>query len=359
MKTLHLDGTNIEIGQLEESTFSNLLTGKYAHSRKVIMVDENTHDHCLEFLITAFSGLEEAEVMLLPAGEENKVMEVCFQVWEALSEYQISRSDLIINLGGGVVTDMGGFIAAVFKRGVDFINIPTSLLGMVDAAIGGKTGVDLGPYKNQLGVFKQPSAVFIDPRFLASLPQDEWKNGFAEMLKHALISDEKQWDKLTKTSYEELIISKDWENYITQAVTIKSDIVARDPMEKGERKLLNFGHTIGHGIEGVSLENEMPIAHGHGVALGMIAESYLSMKKGSLSEVALNQIVEQLKNRFEGIEITDKEAITKIIQNDKKNDSAGIKCVLLNKIGEASYDHVIAEEEIIESLDYLIAVYKK
>lgn len=359
MKTLHLDDTNIEIGQLEKSTFSDLLTGKYAHSRKVILVDENTYDHCLEFLITAFSGLEEAEVMLLPAGEENKVMEVCFQVWEALSEYQISRSDLIINLGGGVVTDMGGFIAAVFKRGVDFINIPTSLLGMVDAAIGGKTGVDLGPYKNQLGVFKQPSAVFIDPGFLASLPQEEWRNGFAEMLKHALISDEKQWDKLTKTSFEELIISKDLEKYIAQAVTIKSDIVGRDPMEKGERKLLNFGHTIGHGIEGFCLENETPIAHGHGVALGMIAESYLSMKKGFLSEVALNQVIEQLKNRFEGIEIADKEAILKIIQNDKKNDSAGIKCVLLNKIGAASFDHVIADEEIIESLDYLIAMYKQ
>jgi 3-dehydroquinate synthase len=359
LKTLHLDGTNIEIGQLEKCTFSDLLIGKYAHSRKVILVDENTHDHCLEFLITAFSGLEEAEVMLLPAGEENKVMEVCFQVWEALSEYQISRSDLIINLGGGVVTDMGGFIAAVFKRGVDFINIPTSLLGMVDAAIGGKTGVDLGPYKNQLGVFKQPTAVFIDPRFLASLPQDEWKNGFAELLKHALISDEKLWDELTKISFEELIGSKDWEKYIAQAVTIKSDIVARDPMEKGERKLLNFGHTIGHGIEGFCLENETPIAHGHGVALGMIAESYLSMKKGFLSEDALNQIVEQLNNRFEGIEIADKEAILKIIQNDKKNDSAGIKCVLLNKIGAASFDHVIANEEIIESLDYLIAMYKQ
>jgi 3-dehydroquinate synthase len=359
LKTLHLDDTNIEIGQLEKSTFSDLLTGKYAHSRKVILVDENTHDHCLEFLITAFSGLEEAEVMLLPAGEENKVMEVCFQVWEALSEYQISRSDLIINLGGGVVTDMGGFIAAVFKRGVDFINVPTSLLGMVDAAIGGKTGIDLGPYKNQLGVFKQPSAVFIDPGFLASLPQEEWRNGFAELLKHALISDEKLWDELTKISFEELIGSKDWEKYIAQAVTIKSDIVARDPMEKGERKLLNFGHTIGHGIEGFCLENETPIAHGHGVALGMIAESYLSMKKGFLSEDALNHIVKQLKNRFEGIEIADKEAILKIIQNDKKNDSAGIKCVLLNKIGAASFDHIIADEEIIESLDYLIAIYKQ
>lgn len=359
MKTLHLDGTHIEIGQLEKSSFSELLTGKYAHSRKVILVDENTHDHCLEFLITAFSGLEDAEIMLLPVGEENKVMEVCFQVWEALSEYQISRSDLILNLGGGVVTDMGGFIAAVFKRGVDFINIPTSLLGMVDAAIGGKTGVDLGPYKNQLGVFKQPSAVFIDPRFLASLPKVEWRNGFAEMLKHALISDEKQWNELTKTSLENIFDSNQWETYIAQSVAIKSDIIARDPMEKGERKLLNFGHTIGHGIEGYCLENDTPIAHGHAIALGMIAESYLSAKKGLLSEVTLNQIVELLKNRFEEIEIADKEVVIKIIQNDKKNDNVGIKCVLLNKIGAASFDHVLNVDEIKESLDYLTAVYKQ
>lgn len=359
MKTLHLDGTNIEIGQLEKSTFSALLTEKYTHSRKVILVDENTHDHCLEFLITAFSGLEDAEVMLLPAGEENKVMEVCFQVWEALSEYQISRSDLIINLGGGVVTDMGGFIAAVFKRGVDFINIPTSLLGMVDAAIGGKTGVDLGPYKNQLGVFKQPCAVFIDPGFLASLPQEEWRNGFVEMLKHALISDEKHWNELTKTSFEELIVSNKWDKFIAQAVTIKSEIVARDPMEKGERKLLNFGHTIGHGIEGFCLENETPIAHGHAVALGMIAESYLSVKKGLLSEVVLNQIVDQLKKYFDGVELSDKAAIIKIIQNDKKNDKAGIKCVLLNKIGTASFDYMITDEQINESLDFLTTVYNQ
>src|SRR5690606_12666250 len=149
---------------------ADLLTNDYTNSKKVILVDENTHDACLEYLLTAFDGLEDAEVMLLPAGEENKVMEVCFQVWEALSEYGVGRQDLIINLGGGVVTDMGGFIASLYKRGVDFINIPTSLLAMVDASVGGKTGIDLGMYKNQLGVFANPKRVFVDLGFLNTLP---------------------------------------------------------------------------------------------------------------------------------------------------------------------------------------------
>lgn len=152
-------------GSLAESPLSQIIRRKFPHSKIVIMVDENTHDHCLEYLLTTFEELTEAEVMLLPAGEENKVLEVCYQVWEALSEYQVGRKDLVINLGGGVVTDMGGFIASVFKRGLEFIQIPTTLLGMVDAAIGGKTGVDLGPFKNQIGVFQQPLQVIIDPAF--------------------------------------------------------------------------------------------------------------------------------------------------------------------------------------------------
>lgn len=357
MKTLELSGTTIEIGNLEASSLSSILTEKYGNARKVILVDENTHDNCLEYLITAFPGLEEAEVMLLPAGEENKVMEVCFQVWEALSEYHISRSDLVINLGGGVVTDMGGFIASIFKRGIDFINIPTSLLGMVDAAIGGKNGVDLGPYKNQLGVFNHPKAIFIDSRFLSTLPTEEIINGVAEMLKHALIASQDHWNELTKLSLATEHDAPIWNKLIVDSVAIKTAIVHRDPTEKGERKLLNFGHTIGHGIEGYCLENEMPIAHGHAVALGMIAESHLSFQKGLLLEKELHQIVDLLKGWYHGVELSDKSRLNNIILNDKKNDHLGIKCVLLNKIGSASFDHLISEEEMNASLDYLASVY--
>ena len=181
---------------MELSSFPALLEESYKDVRKVSVVDENTHDFCLEYLLTAFPTLEDAEVILLPAGEENKVMEVCFQVLEALSDYGVVRSDLVITLGGGVVSDMGGFIASIYKRGLQCIHIPTSLLGMVDAAIGGKTGIDLGNFKNQIGTFYDPVAVFVDQRFLTTLPEEEWRSGFAEVLKHALISDKKEWSRL-------------------------------------------------------------------------------------------------------------------------------------------------------------------
>ena len=171
----------IEIGSLLSSSLSEVLS-KYKNHNIIIVVDSNTHDACLEYLITTFPGLEKAEIILLPNGEENKVMEVCMQVWNAFTEYGFGRRDLVLNVGGGVVTDMGGFIASVFKRGMDFIHIPTSLLGMVDAAVGGKNGIDLGPYKNQLGTIEKPKNVYVDTAFLSTLPEQEFYNGYAEML---------------------------------------------------------------------------------------------------------------------------------------------------------------------------------
>ena len=249
MKQLTSGASAIEIGSIIESSFGKLLEEKYSNARKIILVDENTHDHCLEYLITSYSVLEEAEVMLLPVGEENKVMEVCFQVWEAFSEYKIVRSDVVINLGGGVVTDMGGFIASIYKRGLDFIHIPTSLLGMVDASIGGKTGIDLGSYKNQLGVFRDPVAVYIDPSFLQTLPGIELVSGYAEMIKHTLIADKEHWKLLHQLDPIRLLQTNHYTEMIERSVEIKAGIVNNDPVEKGRRKILNFGHTIGHAIE--------------------------------------------------------------------------------------------------------------
>jgi 3-dehydroquinate synthase len=265
----------IEFGSILSSSFEALIDVRYEKSKKIIIVDENTHDNCLEYLLTSFDQLKDAEVMLLPAGEENKVMEVCFQVWNALSEYRIGRKDLIINLGGGLVTDMGGFMASVYKRGVDFIHIPTSLLGMVDASIGGKTGIDLGPFKNQLGTFSQAQKIYIDPIFLATLPEAELWNGYAEMLKHALIADPDHWKSLISISSPEELINL---SLIQKSAEIKMSFVNQDPFEKGSRKLLNFGHTIGHAIEGFSLEKDQPIAHGHAVAIGLLLESELSFR---------------------------------------------------------------------------------
>jgi 3-dehydroquinate synthase len=345
------DNYSIEIGSVLESSLNDLLLKTYANSKIVIIVDENTHDFCLEYILTSFDHLKDAEVMLLPVGEENKVMEVCFQVWQALSDYQVGRKDLVINLGGGVVTDMGGFIAAIYKRGIDFVNIPTSLLGMVDASIGGKTGIDLGAFKNQLGVFKDPCTIYIDPVFLGTLPDVELLNGYAEMLKHGLIKDRDHWNTLKQVKSLDELINEQW---IKDSVQIKFDIVKSDPFEKGERKLLNFGHTVGHAIEGFLLDKE-PIGHGHAVAIGMVAESYISYKQERLSKADYYEIELILTDKFPLIHFEEEE-ISEIIQltkNDKKNESNKINCTLLNKIGEGVINCEVKEEEIRNTLLYL------
>lgn len=353
MYTLETPDYQIEVGSLETSGLSSFIQQNYIDSKIVIIVDENTNDNCLEYLITTFDFLAEAEVMLLPAGEENKVMEVCFQVWEALSEYRIGRRDLIINLGGGVVTDMGGFIAAVFKRGIDFIHIPTSLLGMVDASIGGKTGIDLGMHKNQLGVFRNPKAIYIDKIFLGTLEPREFVNGFAEVIKHALITDTGLWKELTKLENLSEVAT---DEMLTRIISIKLDIVKQDPKEKGMRKILNFGHTVGHALEGYFLSKE-PVDHGHAVALGIIAESYISMNSGKLTQTEFSEIEQLILAWFPIPQITmaDMEGIVELLYNDKKNHSGKIQCCLLDRIGHCLYDQPIEEGDFVEALVYLMS----
>lgn len=351
MINFYSENFSIEVGSILDSTFNDTILKKYADQKIVIIVDENTHDYCLEYFITTFDTLKDAEVMLLPEGEENKVMEVCFQVWQALSEYQVGRKDLVINLGGGVVTDMGGFIAAIYKRGIDFVNIPTTLLGMVDASIGGKTGIDLGAFKNQLGVFKHPIKTFVDPIFLGTLPDEELLNGYAEMLKHGLIRSRAQWNKLKQiNSLEELKNI----NLIQDSIKIKFDIVNQDPLEKGERKLLNYGHTIGHAIEGYLLDKE-PIGHGLAVAIGMVAEAYLSFKRNLLNKADYFEIEMVITEKFPMIKFSDNDIreIVLLTRNDKKNESNSINCTLLKEIGDAKIDCVVTEDEISEAIKYL------
>lgn len=353
MYTLEAPDYQIEVGSLETSGFSDFLRKHYVGSKVVIMVDENTNDNCLEYLITTFDFLAEAEVMLLPAGEENKVMEVCFQVWEALSEYGIGRRDLIINLGGGVVTDMGGFIASIFKRGVDFIHIPTTLLGMVDASIGGKTGIDLGMYKNQLGVFRNPKAIYIDKIFLGTLEPREFVNGFSEVLKHALIKDVSLWEELTELDNLSEIAT---DEMLTRIISIKLDVIKQDPVERGLRKILNFGHTAGHAIEGYFLFKE-PVDHGHAVALGIIAESYISMRLEKLTQTEFTEIEKMILAWFPVPQITmsDIKGIIALLHNDKKNHSGKIQCCLLDKIGNCLYDQPVEESSFVDALVYLMS----
>jgi 3-dehydroquinate synthase len=356
MKTMKIEGNycRLEIGSILDGGFQAYLK-TFENQKIVILVDENTHDYCLEYLITSFPELERAEIMLLPCGEENKVMEVCFQVWQAFTEYHVERKDLVITLGGGVVTDMGGFIASIFKRGLTFIHVPTSLLGMVDASIGGKNGIDLDGYKNQLGTITQPACVFIDSGFLATLPAEEIFNGYAEMLKHALIGDVELWEEIRHIQSEDELIQQE---VIVKAIRVKTNIIEQDPLEGGLRKKLNFGHTVGHALESYFLQST-PISHGHAVALGMIAESYISMKRNLLTKEAYKEIESTIIRSFPMIELQaeDVSQVISLMYQDKKNEAGQIRSCLLDGIGSCMYDQEVKEEEIGESLFHLTLLF--
>ena len=331
----------IEWGPLLNSSFSSVLA-PFASRKIAILVDENTHDHCLEFLITGFEALAEAEVIMLPAGEENKVLEVCFQVWETLTEAGFGRHDLLINLGGGMVTDLGGFVASVYKRGLAFINVPTSLLAMVDAAVGGKTGIDFAGYKNQIGTFTAAQVTYIDTGFLHTLPSQEWANGFAELLKHALISDSQLWQDLSKIQDIQNELRAET---IQQGVQIKVDIVAQDPTENGLRKILNFGHTIGHALESYYLNTETPLSHGHAVAIGLLLESHLSVELSTLTKEEFLSIETRIKSSYALQIPNDAEGLWALMQQDKKNDNGEVRMCMLSQIGACVFDQKLAFED--------------
>ena len=349
--TFKSNNYSIELGSIGNSSFEKFVRFNYANSKIVVIVDENVQEHCLDFLITSFDCLKEAEVILLPSGEENKVWEVCYQVWEALSEYGIGRSDLIINLGGGVVTDMGGFIASVYKRGVHFIHIPTTLVGMIDASIGGKTGVDLGNYKNQLGVFSHPSMIYIDPIFLNTLSDAALMSGYAEMLKHALIADVSQWERLKNVQEVRALIDT---TYLIESIRVKFDIVEIDPKDGHIRKKLNAGHTIGHALEGYFLDKN-PLDHGHAVALGLLGESFIAVQQGLLNKSDFEEIQHVITRNFQRVQMDESaiEAIVQLAKNDKKNRNAKINCSLLTQIGKCNIDCMVSAAEIKDALEFL------
>ena len=323
-------------------------------SKIFILVDTNTHDYCLpKFLEQLESGDIVVEVMEMPNGEDHKTIDICTGVWEALSDYNADRKSILINLGGGVVTDLGGFVASTYMRGITYINIPTSLLAMVDASVGGKTGVDLGALKNQIGVINEGEMVGVDTSFLDTLPQNEMVSGFAEMLKHGLIYDKNYWNTLTHL--EKLDLS-DLDQLIYDSIIIKNKVVTEDPKEQGLRKILNFGHTLGHAIESYFLENadKTPLLHGEAIAIGMLLETYLSTKICGLSNVELQIINEGILKTFSKVEITenDQKIIIDLLQHDKKNSHGVVKFVLLEAIGKPKIDCVVSNELILEAFNY-------
>ena len=304
------------------------------YSKVAILVDENTKRDCLHKL----PKIENAIIIEIKSGEEYKSISTCNFIWEQLTINNFDRNSLLINLGGGVIGDMGGFCAATYKRGIEFLHIPTTLLAMVDASVGGKLGIDFKGFKNQIGLFNNPKAVLISPEFLETLAEKELKSGFAEVVKHALISDNSLWVKLKNIPFTDL----DWEDIIDTSVQIKNNIVLADPFEKGERKKLNFGHTFGHAIESYYLEKGTPISHGEAIFMGMILETEIS----DLSESEKNEVKNYILSNFALPYTPKKSSLHKFLINDKKNQNGKINFTLLNRIGNCSFDNLFSLDEL-------------
>jgi 3-dehydroquinate synthase len=324
---------------------------KANYSTLFVLVDENTHEHCLPSFMAEIGGDHHFEILEIESGEENKTITTCVGLWEALSELGADRKSALLNLGGGVLTDMGGFVASTFKRGIDFINIPTTLLSMVDASVGGKTGVDLGSLKNQVGVINQPVMVLVVPNFLDTLAERQLISGFAEMLKHGLIQDADYWIKLKSLAYLDGI-----KEHILASVQIKNRVVLQDPTEQHLRKILNFGHTLGHAIESYFLEHKdrAPLLHGEAIAMGMILEGYLSLKLTGLPKEQLEDIKTTFLRYFQKIALTesDQKDIMALLKFDKKNAHGKINFVLLHAIGDPAIDIQVPDALVMEAFAY-------
>jgi 3-dehydroquinate synthase len=345
--------TEVLIGDLTSSNLGKLLTNDYRDRKKIVFVDSNTNESCLPILINYIDGLHDAEIIEIPAGEEFKTMDICYSVWESLTEYEFSRNDLFICLGGGMICDMGGFISSLFKRGMDCIYIPTSLLAMVDASIGGKTGIDMGLHKNHLGVYSFPKKVFIDTTFLFTLPKREIENGFAEMLKHCLIADKAHFEELENYTLENATFPIEW---IEASLKIKHEIVESDPNESGRRKLLNYGHTVGHAIEGSLLSTLNPIDHGLAVAHGMLVEAKISELMKKISTEDFQRISDCIKKTFDIRKFDSNEQVTwfQLIRQDKKRKDNNLRFTLLTGIGSAEWDIVVEEDIVAEALRIIV-----
>jgi 3-dehydroquinate synthase len=348
MKTIQSDNYPIFFENSLAELVKFIKNGGY--SRFFILTDENTGAHCLPAIKNELGDDENYDLIEIPAGEENKDIDYCIGIWRMLIDFEADRKSLLVNLGGGVISDMGGFAASTYKRGIDFVHVPTTLLSQVDASVGGKTGIDITSIKNIIGTFTQPKAVFINYGFLATLPARQILSGLAEMLKHGLIVDAAYWEKL-KTSDLKMPV----EELIHWSVQIKNKVVIEDPTEQGIRKALNFGHTVGHAVETNSLLNDHdPLTHGEAIALGMICEAYLAHKKTGLSKAELDEIVEVIGNLYPKYPLKTADFVTlcEIMLKDKKNQNGLINCTLLNRIGEYNLDNICTDAELCESLAF-------
>jgi len=353
MQSIEANGYSIIFGESGYEDFNKLIE-QNNYSIIFILVDSITNEYCLPKFLPFLATEKTIEIIEIEPSESEKSINTCIELWNILTELGGDRKSLLINLGGGVITDIGGFVASTYKRGIDFINIPTSLLAMVDASIGGKNGVDLGNLKNQIGVINVPKMVLVDPKYLTTLPQNEMRSGLAEMLKHGLIFDAQYWSEFINLNTADFA---DFDSLIYRSIEIKNEIVMQDPTENGIRKALNFGHTLGHAIESYFLENENKkiLLHGEAIAVGMILESYISWEKELISKTEYLEVKNVINSVFETIvfEENDLQPILDLLIHDKKNEYGKIQFALLNGIGKIKINQEVDNEMIMKSFaDY-------
>jgi len=319
-----------------------------SYTKIVILVDENTSSDCWPNLAGLCPSLENAELMEIPAGESSKSIEIAEQLWNSLQELKADRSSLLINLGGGVVCDLGGFIASTYMRGIDFIHLPTSLLAQVDASIGGKNGIDLGDFKNLIGTITPPKLCLIHPSFLETLDQRQINNGFAEMIKHSLLEGGKHLELLKSI---DIPSAENLQELIEYSIQFKKGVVELDRLEQNQRKMLNFGHSIGHAVESLALSNAFDLLHGEAIALGMAVEAEIGKLKGIGNEKFNSEVLELIQRHFE-LSIPSfmtAQNLIPFLQSDKKNKAGEFLFVLLEAAGKPIIDVVVQENEIHEA----------
>jgi len=323
----------------------NAFLSKKKYSKIAVLMDENTRKNCYPILK---DGLPEHFIIEVKSGEEQKTLETCTHIWQAMTDQALDRHAVLIVLGGGVLGDMGGFCAATYKRGIEFILVGTTLLAQVDASIGGKLAVDFNHFKNHIGVFQLPALTMLYSGFFNTLSRAELRSGFAEVIKHTLISDRAMWEILRQKNLED----QDWDTLIKHSVEYKAYVVTEDPKEKGLRKILNAGHTIGHAIESYLLGINKKVMHGEAIAAGLIAEGFIAIKRGFLDQSSFQQITDYLLKVYGKIELQENqlEEIAALTLQDKKNAGNKILCVLLNGIGSAHLDCEISLTEVKEAL---------
>ncbi len=334
-----------------ESVLGEVIS-KFPEDKLFLVMDENSQRYCLP-LLGNVPSVEKFRHNIIPSGEENKSLSSVEKIWLFLSQNGADRKSLVVNLGGGMVTDLGSFAASTFKRGVEFVNIPTTLLSQVDASVGGKTGFNFNGLKNEIGVINQPLQVIIDTRFLVSIDHENFISGFAEMIKHGLIHSPDHLDELRKYDLDKPDY-KELQTLISHSVTIKEYYVEKDPNEKNIRKALNFGHTVGHAFESYSLKKSFPLLHGHAVAFGMLAELYLSGLHCGFPDETLHHLSKWISTVYGNfsISVDDYEALYELMGHDKKNDGKRINFTLLKSVGEVEINCDCTKEQTFESLDY-------